>query len=192
MIYANLYHSVYDWNESGLSFYACFFCPSFVKCQVIYGTVLSVTFFQFNLFSGGDTETLESGDTEAEQDVERDIEKISKTAAKVVLLVAFGVNSFDYLSINRNLNPLAKHLKVKTRGMGKYEMACSIAKQLWKQQYVVPRDPAQELNYNCVKRKGIKSNKSLSVLFGKPPSKPFSSDEEENAEKIDWAQIQSH
>ena len=143
-----------------------------------------MTFFQFNLFSGGDTETLESGDTEAEQDVECDIEKISKTAAKVVLLVGFSVNSFDYLSINRNLNPLAKHLKVKTRGMGKYEMACSIAKQLLKQQYVVPRDPAQELNYNCVKRTGIKSNKSLSVLFGKPPSKPFSSDEEENVEKI--------
>ena len=124
--------------------------------------------------------------------MERNIDKISKTAAKVVLLVAFSVNSFDYSSINRNLNPLEKHLEVKTWGMGKYEMACWIAKQLSKQQYVVPRDPAQELNYNCVKRTGIKSNKSLSVLFGKPPSKPFSSDEEENAEKIDWAQIQSH
>ena len=118
--------------------------------------------------------------------MERNIDKISKTAAKVVLLVAFSVNSFDYSSINRKLNPLENHLKVKTWGMGKYEMACWIAK------YVVPRDPAQELNYNCVKRTGIKSNKSLSVLFGKPPSKPFSSDEEENAEKIDWAQIQSH
>ena len=124
--------------------------------------------------------------------MERNIDKISKTAAKVVLLVAFGVNSFDYSSINRKLNPLENHLKVKTWGMGKYEMACWIAKQLSKQQYVVPMDPAQELNYNCVKRTGIKSNKSLSVLFGKPPSKPFSSDEEENAEKIDWAQIQSH
>ena len=118
--------------------------------------------------------------------MERNIDKISKTAAKVVLLVAFSVNSFDYSSINRKFNPLENHLKVKTWGMGKYEMACWIAK------YVVPRDPAQELNYNCVKRTGIKSNKSLSVLFGKPPSTPFSSDEEENAEKIDWAQIQSH
>ncbi|CAH3147678.1 unnamed protein product, partial [Pocillopora meandrina] len=76
-----------------------------------------------------------------EQDVERDIEKISKTAAKVVLLVAFSVNSFDYLSIYRNLNPLAKHLK---------------------------------LNYNCIKRTEIKSNKSLNFLFDKSP-KPSSS-----------------
>ena len=168
-----------------------FFCPSFVKCQVIYGTVLSVTFFQFNLLSGGDTETLESGDTEAEQDVECDIEKISKTAVKVVLLVAFSVNSFDYLSINRNLHPLAKHLKVKTRGMGKYEMACSIAKQLLKQQYIVPRDPAQELNYNCIKRTEIKSNKSLNFLFVKSP-KPSSSDEEEKDENMVLTKTQSH
>ena len=46
--------------------------------------------------------------------MECNIDKISKTAAKVVLLVAFSVNSFDYSSINRNLNPLEKHLKVKT------------------------------------------------------------------------------
>ena len=38
--------------------------------------------------------------------MERNIDKISKTAAKVVLLVAFSVNSFDYSSINRKLNPL--------------------------------------------------------------------------------------
>ena len=46
--------------------------------------------------------------------MERNIDKISKTAAKVVLLVAFSVNSFDYSSINRKLNPLENHLKVKT------------------------------------------------------------------------------
>lgn len=48
-------------------------------------------------------------------------------ASKVVLLVAFNINSFDYLSVNGNLAPVAKHLKVKTRGMGKYQMACQIA-----------------------------------------------------------------
>lgn len=167
---------------------ACLFMHVFLSfiCQVSSdGTVLSVTFFQFNLLSGGDTETLESGDTEAEQDVERDIEKISKTAAKVVLLVAFSVNSFDYSSINRKLNPLENHLKVKTWGMGKYEMACWIAK------YVVPRDPAQELNYNCIKRTEIKSNKSLNFLFDKSP-KPSSSDEEENDENMVLTQTQSH
>ena len=88
--------------------------------------------------------------------------KISKTSAQVVLLVVFKVNSFDYLSVKENLNPLAKYLKIKTRGLGKYEMACQIAKELIKQGYVVPRDPAaQELNYNSIKRCEIESGKDL-------------------------------
>lgn len=48
--------------------------------------------------------------------------------------MAFNVNSFDYLSVNGNLAPVAKHLKVKTRGMGKYQMARQIAKELLRQQ----------------------------------------------------------
>ena len=58
---------------------------------------------------------------------EYNIDKISKVAAKVVLMVALDVNSFDYLSVRGNLNLVVKYLKVKTRGMGKNEMAIPIA-----------------------------------------------------------------
>ena len=58
-----------------------------------------------------------------QEQVEHDIDKMSNVSARVVLLVSFSVNSFDYLSVKGNLNPVAKYLKVKTRGMGKYEMA---------------------------------------------------------------------
>ena len=53
---------------------------------------------------------------------EYNIDKISKVDAKVVLMWALDVNSFDYLSVRGNLNPVGKHLKVKTRGMGKNVM----------------------------------------------------------------------
>ena len=53
--------------------------------------------------------------------MEHDIDKMSNVSATVVLLVSFNVNSFDYLSVKGNLNPVAKYLTVKTRGMGKYE-----------------------------------------------------------------------
>ena len=44
-------------------------------------------------------------------------------------MVSFNVNSSDYLSVKGNLNPVAKYLKVKTRGIGKYEMAVVVAKE---------------------------------------------------------------
>ena len=53
--------------------------------------------------------------------MEHDIDKVSNDSARVVLLLSFNVNSFDYLFVTGNLNPVAKYLKVKTRGMGKYE-----------------------------------------------------------------------
>lgn len=81
--------------------------------------------------------------------------KISKVAATVVLLVAFDVNSFDYLSVRGNLNPVGKHLQVKTRGKGKHEMAIPIAKELLRNGYVVQKDPEQRLNYNNIKRNEI-------------------------------------
>lgn len=99
--------------------------------------------------------------------MEHDIDKMSNVSAIVVLLVSFNVNSFDYLSVKGNLNPVAKYLKVKTRGMGKYEMAVPIAKELVRKGYVVPKDPTQKLNYNPIKRDEIKSKKDISFLFVK-------------------------
>ena len=99
--------------------------------------------------------------------MEHDIDKMSNVSATVVLLVSFNVNSFDYLSVKGNLNPVAKYLKVKTRGMGKYEMAVPIAKELVRKGYVVPKDPTQKLNYNRIKRDEIKSEKDISFLFVK-------------------------
>ena len=61
--------------------------------------------------------------------MQHDIDKMSNVYTKVVLLVSFNVNSFDYLSVKGNLNPVAKYFKVKTRGIGKYEMAVPIAKE---------------------------------------------------------------
>ena len=99
--------------------------------------------------------------------MEHDIDKMSNVSARVVLLVLFNVNSFDYLSVKGNLDPVAKYLKVKTRGMGKYEMAVPIAKELLRKGYVVPKDPTQMLNYNRIKRHEIKSEKDISFLFVK-------------------------
>ena len=99
--------------------------------------------------------------------MEHDIDKMSNVSATVVLLVSFNVNSFDYLSVKGNLNPVAKYLKVKTRGMGKYEMAVPIAKELVRKGYVVPKDPMQKLNYIRIKRDEIKREKDISFLFVK-------------------------
>ncbi|CAH3142005.1 unnamed protein product, partial [Porites evermanni] len=46
-----------------------------------------------------------------QEQVEHDIDKMSNVSARVVLLVSFNVNSFDYLSVKGNLNPVAKYLK---------------------------------------------------------------------------------
>lgn len=124
------------------------------------------------LIVGGDTESVESSELEETDQnspvqVEHDIDKMSNVSARVVLLVSFNVNSFDYLSVKGNLEPVAKYLKVKTRGMGKYEMAVPIAKELLTKGYVVPKDPMQMLNYNCIKRHEIKSEKDISFLFVK-------------------------
>ena len=120
----------------------------------------------------------ESTDTETDQTVaiEHDINKISTSAAKVVLLVAFKVNCFDYLSVRGNLHPLAKHLKLKVRGLGKYDMAKSIPKELLKKGYVTPRDPAkQELNYNAIKRSDIECRKDVIFMLAKLSSRQGSS-----------------
>ena len=120
----------------------------------------------------------ESTDTETDQTVaiEHDINKISTSAAKVVLLVAFKVNYFDYLSVRGNLHPLTKHLKLKVRGLGKYDMAKSIPKELLKKGYVTPRDPAkQELNYNAIKRSDIECRKDVTFMLAKPSSRQGSS-----------------
>ena len=95
------------------------------------------------------------------------MDKMYYVSARVVLLVLFYVNSFDYLTLKGNLDPVAKHLKVKTRGMGKYEMAVPIAKELLRKGYVVPKGPTQMLNYNRIKRHEIKSEKDISFLFVK-------------------------
>lgn len=97
--------------------------------------------------------------------MEHDIDKMSKVFVKVVLLVSFKVNSFDYLFVKGNLNPVAKYLKVKTRGMGKYEMAVPIAKELLRKGYVVPKDPMQKLNYNRIRSDKIRREKDISFLF---------------------------
>ena len=121
---------------------------------------------------GGDTESVESSELEETDEnspvqVEHDIDKMSNVSARVVLLVSFNVNSFDYLSVKGNLDPVAKYLKVKTRGMGKYEMAVPIAKELLRKGYVVPKGPTQMLNYNRIKKHEIKSEKDISFLFVK-------------------------
>ena len=86
---------------------------------------------------------LEETDQNSPVQVENDIDKMSNVFTRVVLLV-----SFNYLSVKGNLEPVAKYLKVKTRGMGKCQMAVPIAKELLRKGYVVPIDPMQTLNYN--------------------------------------------
>lgn len=51
--------------------------------------------------------------------------------------------------------------------MGKYEMAVPIAKELLRKGYVVPKDPIQKLNYNCIRRDEIRSKKDINFLFVK-------------------------
>ena len=123
-------------------------------------------------FVGGETESVESSELEETDQnspvqVEHDIDKMSNVSARVVLLVSFNVNSFDYLSVKGNLEPVAKYLKVKTRGMGKYEMAVPIAKELLRKGHVVPKHPTKTLNYNCIKRDEIKIEKDISFVFVK-------------------------
>ena len=72
---------------------------------------------------------LEETDQNSPVQVENDIDKMSNVFARVVLLVSFNVSYFDYLSVKGNLEPVAKYLKVRTMGMGKYEMAVPIAKE---------------------------------------------------------------
>ena len=94
--------------------------------------------------------------------VEHDVNKMSsKTSAKIILLVAFKANCYDNLSVKRSLVPLAKHLSVKTRGLGKYDMAIPISKELIKQGYVTPKENDQQLNYNRIKRNEIVSKKDI-------------------------------
>ena len=68
--------------------------------------------------------------------MEHDIDNVSNDSARVVLLVSFNVNSFDYLFVTGNLNPVAKYLKVKTRGMGKYEVAAPLPRN-WQEKVML-------------------------------------------------------
>ena len=90
-------------------------------------------------FKGGDTEAVESTEDETGQSLplEYNIDKISK----VVLMVAPDVNSFDHLSVRGNLNPVGKYLKVRTRRVGKNEMAIPITKELLRKGCVVQKRP---------------------------------------------------
>ena len=97
--------------------------------------------------------------------VEHDLNKMSsKTSAKIVLLVAFKANCYDNLSVKRSLVPLAKHLSVKTRGLGKYDTAIPISKELIKQGCVTPKENDQQLNYNSINRNEIVS-KDITFLY---------------------------
>ena len=58
-------------------------------------------------------------------------------------------------------------LKVKTRGIGKYEMAVPIANELLRKGYVVPIDPMHTLNYIIVLREMRSKVKDISFLFVK-------------------------
>ena len=110
-------------------------------------------FFVFNCRWGNSVESSEVEETDQNSpvQVENDIDKMSNVLTRVVLLVSFNVSSFDYLSVKGNLEPVAKYLKVKTRGMGKCQMAAPIAKELLRKGYVLPIDPIQTLNYNEIK-----------------------------------------
>ena len=58
--------------------------------------------------------------------MEHDIDKMSNVSATVVLLVSFNVNSFDYLSVKGNLNPVAKGCTIRNvkGGVGLSGKAC--------------------------------------------------------------------
>lgn len=90
--------------------------------------------------------------------MEHDVNKMSdKRSEKIVLLVALNANCYDNLSVKKSLVPQAKHLSVKTRGLGKYDMAIPIAKELIKQEYITPKENEKQLNYNGIKRNDIVS-----------------------------------
>ena len=95
--------------------------------------------------AGGDTERVESTDDEGAV-FKESIDIMSLLSAKVVLVVAFRTTSFDCLSVRDYLQPLAKYLEVKVRGIGQYQMAIPLAKELMKQQFVVPRDGVVMIN----------------------------------------------
>ena len=95
--------------------------------------------------AGGDTKRVESTDDEGAV-FKESIDNMSLLSAKVVLVVAFIRTSFDCLSVRDYLQPLAKYLDVKVRGIGKYQMAIPLAKELMKQQFVVPRDGLVMIN----------------------------------------------
>ena len=110
------------------------------------------------LLPGADTEAVDvsSAEENGDQPVEHDVNKMSdKRSAKIVLLVAFNANCYDNLSVKKSLVPLAKHLSVKTRGLGKYDMAIPIAKELIKQEYITSKENEKQLNYNGIKRNDI-------------------------------------
>lgn len=112
------------------------------------------------MLPGADTEAVDvsSGEENGDQPVEHDVNKMSdKRSEKIVLLVAFNANCYDNLSVKKSLVPQAKHLSVKTRGLGKYDMAIPIAKELIKQEYITSKENEKQLNYNGIKRNDIVS-----------------------------------
>jgi len=61
---------------------------------------------------------LEETDQNSRAQVENDIEKMSTASARVAVFVAFNVNSFDYLSVKGNLDPVARYLKIEKGARG--------------------------------------------------------------------------
>ena len=120
------------------------------------------------LLPGADTEAVDvsSGEENGDQPVEHDVNKMSdKRSEKIVLLVAFNTNCYDNLSVKKSLVPQAKHFSVKTRGLGKYDMAIPIAKELIKQEYITSKENEKQLSYNGIKRNDIVSKKDITFLY---------------------------
>lgn len=99
--------------------------------------------------------------------MEYDIDKMFNVFVRVVLLVLFNVNFFDYFFVKGNFEFVVKYFKVKIRGMGKYEMVVLIVKELLRKGYVVFKDFIKMLNYNCIRRDEIKIEKDISFVFVK-------------------------
>lgn len=70
--------------------------------------------------------------SDGELEPSHSIEDISDYSAQIICSVTFNVPVFRNLSLKNNFIPAAKVLGIKTRGMGKYELATKIAQSLVK------------------------------------------------------------
>lgn len=110
-------------------------------------------------FTGSDQDTdIASAD---EHQVSRDLKDITIYSSKIAVLVAFRASSLSDISLKKHLIPLAKELKIKHRSMSKYEIVIPLAKVLFEQKYLIPREN-EECNYLHLSRKSVKLVKKLS------------------------------